>query len=157
MQQHSEQRTSEHADEHCASYRNGQHLGCHGIVLRQIRVQVIRPWSSPNHQCGAVKGDGLSFANSRFTERVQGTLSEANAIGTAWLRADAIGHERGLEIARLLEEYTQLRRDFVSEAQDQSTIDELNRRTNALQSKIWGHVAAITSTAWRPGWSAAPF
>jgi hypothetical protein len=85
----------------------------------------------------------LSFANSRFSERVQGTLSEANAIGTAWLRAEAIGHDRGPEIARLLEEYTQLRRDFVSEPQDQSAIDELNRRTNALQSKIWGHVAAI--------------
>src|ERR1700756_3995130 len=31
----------------------------------------------------------LSFANSRFSERVEGTLSEANAIGTAWLRAEA--------------------------------------------------------------------
>jgi hypothetical protein len=28
----------------------------------------------------------LSFANSRFSERIQGTLNEANAIGTAWLR-----------------------------------------------------------------------
>ena len=27
----------------------------------------------------------LSFANSRFSERVEGTLTEANAIGTAWL------------------------------------------------------------------------
>jgi hypothetical protein len=85
----------------------------------------------------------LSFANSRFNERVEGTLSEANAIGTAWLRAEAIGHVRGPEIARLLEEYTQLRREFVSEKRDQSAIDELNQRTNALQSKIWGHMAAI--------------
>jgi hypothetical protein len=85
----------------------------------------------------------LSFANSRFGERIQGTLLEANAIGTAWLRAEAIGHERGPEIARLLEEYTQLRRNFVSERQDRAAVDELNRRTNALQSKIWGHVAVI--------------
>ena len=85
----------------------------------------------------------LSFANSRFSERVQGTLSEANAIGTAWLRAEAIDHVRGPEIAKLLEEYTRLRREFVSEGQDQSTVDEFNQRTNALQSKIWGHVAAI--------------
>jgi hypothetical protein len=73
----------------------------------------------------------LSFANSRFSERVEGTLSEANAIGTAWLRAEAIEHERGPEIARLLEEYALVRRDFVSERRDQSVIDELNRRTNA--------------------------
>jgi hypothetical protein len=85
----------------------------------------------------------LSFANSRFSERVQGTLAEANAIGTAWLRAEAIGHIRGPEIARLLEEYTRVRKEFVSEGRDQTAIDELNRRTNALQSKIWGHMAAI--------------
>ena len=85
----------------------------------------------------------LSFANSRFSERVEGTLAEANAIGTAWLRAEAIGHARGPEIAKLLEEYTRLRRDYVSEGQDRSSIDELNQRTNALQSKIWGHMAAI--------------
>jgi hypothetical protein len=85
----------------------------------------------------------LSFANTRFTERIEGTLAEANAIGTAWLRAEAIGHVRGAEIARLLEEYAQLRRDYVSEERDQAAIDELNRRTNALQSKMWGHMAAV--------------
>jgi hypothetical protein len=36
----------------------------------------------------------LSFASSRFSERVEGTLNEANAIGTAWLRAEAIGQDR---------------------------------------------------------------
>jgi len=36
----------------------------------------------------------LSFANTRFSDRVEGTLAEANAIGTAWLRAEAIGHVR---------------------------------------------------------------
>ena len=46
----------------------------------------------------------LSFASSRFNERRQGTLVEANAIGTAWLRATAIGQPRGEEIARLLEQ-----------------------------------------------------
>jgi hypothetical protein len=64
-----------------------------------------------------------SFANSRFSERVEGTLAEANAIGTAWLRAEAIGHVRGSVIAKLLEEYTRLRREFVSEGRDQSAID----------------------------------
>src|SRR5215471_11857949 len=85
----------------------------------------------------------LSFANTRFTERLEGTLAEANAIGTAWLRAEAIGHVRGPEIAKLLEEYAQLRRDYVREGQVQTVIDELNRQTNALQSKMWGHMAAI--------------
>ena len=55
----------------------------------------------------------LSFANSSFSERRAGTLAEANAIGTAWLRAQAIGGPRGSEIARLLEQYTHLRIDFI--------------------------------------------
>jgi hypothetical protein len=85
----------------------------------------------------------LSFATGRFNERVAGTLDEANAIGTAWLRAEAIGGARGLEIARLLEQYAQVRRDFVRMGRDQAAIDEINRHTNALQSEIWGHLAAI--------------
>src|SRR5208337_2556040 len=85
----------------------------------------------------------LSFASARFNERLAATLAEANAIDTAWLRAKAIGDVRGQEIARLLAQYAQIRRDFVREGRDESAIDELNQRTNALQSKIWGQVAAI--------------
>ena len=51
----------------------------------------------------------LSFASERFNDRRAGTLAEANAIGTAWLRARAIGQPRGDAIAELLEKYTTLR------------------------------------------------
>jgi hypothetical protein len=85
----------------------------------------------------------LSFANSRFSERRAGSLAEANAIGTAWLRAEAIGHPRGPEIARLLEEYTKLRIEFIQTDKDPDRINEINQHTNAMQSKIWGHLAVI--------------
>jgi hypothetical protein len=85
----------------------------------------------------------LSFANARFSERRAGTLAEANAIGTAWLRAEAIGHPRGTEIARLIEQYAQMRIDFVRDGYNSPDVKDLNQRTNALQSKIWGHLAAI--------------
>jgi hypothetical protein len=85
----------------------------------------------------------LSFANTRFSERRAGALAEANAIGTAWLRAEAIGHPRGTEIARLLEEYTKLRMEFIQASRNPALIDELNQRNNALQSMIWGHLTAI--------------
>jgi hypothetical protein len=45
----------------------------------------------------------LSFASDRFNDRRGETLAEANAIGTAWLRAKAIGQPRGDDIAQLLE------------------------------------------------------
>ena len=85
----------------------------------------------------------LSFANNSFSERRAGTLAEANAIGTAWLRANAIGHPRGSEVARLLEEYTHLRIDFIRAENDPAELDKMNRRTNALQTEIWGHASAI--------------
>lgn len=85
----------------------------------------------------------LSYANNRFAERRAGTLTEANAISTAWLRAKVVGHARGEEIARLLEEYTKVRMDFVQAGRDKDRIDKLNQATNALQSRIGGHLAAI--------------
>ncbi|MBP0464607.1 hypothetical protein J5Y09_11875 [Roseomonas sp. PWR1] len=85
----------------------------------------------------------LSFASARHQERRDGTLAEANAIGTAWLRAQAIGHPRGTEIARLLEDYTRVRIDFVRADLHSPGLDGLTARTNAMQSEMWGHVTAI--------------
>ncbi|WP_198376777.1 hypothetical protein [Neoroseomonas rubea] len=85
----------------------------------------------------------LSFSSARFQERREGTLAETNAIGTAWLQAQAIGHARGAEIARLLEDYAVTRRDFVRAGRDDAWLDTATQRTNALQGEIWGHVAAI--------------
>ncbi len=85
----------------------------------------------------------LSFATNRFNETRGDTLAETNAIGTAWLRAEAIGSPRAREIARLLEQYTQLRLDFIRSDNDPVELQRLNQGTNTLQSTIWGHVAAI--------------
>ncbi len=85
----------------------------------------------------------LSFASNSFSERRTGTLAEANAIGTAWLRAEAIGHPRGSEIARLLEQYARLRIAFIQAEHGAAELDDLNRRTNALQTQIWGHASTI--------------
>ncbi|BCH28433.1 hypothetical protein MesoLjLc_03630 [Mesorhizobium sp. L-8-10] len=85
----------------------------------------------------------LSFANTRFNERREGSLMEANAIGTAWLRAKAIGGPQADQIAALLEQYTQVRADFVRHGGSRASIAELNQRTNALQSEMWGQLAPI--------------
>jgi len=85
----------------------------------------------------------LSFANTRFAERRADTLSESNAIGTAWLRAEAIGHPRGVVIARLVEDYARTRADFVRADNDPATLNAITQRTQALQTQIWGNLAAI--------------
>jgi hypothetical protein len=85
----------------------------------------------------------LSFASSRYSERRAGVLAEAKAIGTAWLRADAIGHPKGSEIANLLKQYGALRRDFVEVPRGSSVIDTINDRAAVLQSQIWERLSSI--------------
>jgi hypothetical protein len=93
----------------------------------------------------------LSFANERFNDRRSGTLSEANAIGTAWLRAKAIGHPRGEEIARLLEQYLRQRIAFVQANHAPAAgLEEIIRETNAAQGTIWGHASAIVREQQNP-------
>jgi len=92
----------------------------------------------------------LNFANNRFAERRAGSLEEANAIGTAWLRAEAIQDPRGKAIAQMLEDYTKLRIEFIQAGRDQTLLDQLNQRTNAMQSKMWGYVAGIVRDAPNP-------
>jgi hypothetical protein len=124
-----------------AGYRFGSRGKAHGLEVHAEGVAIVV--GGMLSLLAFVLALTLSFANARYSERIEGTLKEANAIGTAWLRAEAIGHVRGPEISRLLEEYTHLRREFVSQGQNRSAIDELNQRTNSLQTKIWGHAAAI--------------
>lgn len=85
----------------------------------------------------------LSFANSRYSDRQAGSLAEANAIGTAWLRAKAIGDPRGEAIAELLEDYAGVRAAFLRAGRDQAAIGAANERTGVLQTEIWSHLAGI--------------
>ncbi|MBR0682352.1 hypothetical protein GXW74_17810 [Roseomonas eburnea] len=85
----------------------------------------------------------LSFASARFQERREGTLAEANAIGTAWLRAVAIDHPRAAEVARLLETYAPVRREHVLAPLDAERLAEIQARSDTLQGEIWGHVSAL--------------
>lgn len=85
----------------------------------------------------------IAMAQGRFEDRRRATLDEANAIGTAWLRAGAIGHARGAEIARLLEEYAQVRVAFLLADHGSPAIATANAETSRLQALIWGHSAAL--------------
>lgn len=85
----------------------------------------------------------LSYSSTRFDERRAGALLEANAIGTAWLRAQALDHPRSREISRLLESYTLVRKDFMQAPRRSPALGELNARSSSLQTEIWGHLSAL--------------
>ncbi|KAA0694404.1 hypothetical protein DTW90_24075 [Neorhizobium sp. P12A] len=85
----------------------------------------------------------LSYSTARFNERRHGTLTEANAIGTAWLRAKAIGTPQAEEIAQLLEDYAKVREDFVREGRDKTVMAQTNQQTTDLQKSIWSRVSSL--------------
>jgi hypothetical protein len=85
----------------------------------------------------------LSYSSARIYERRAGALAEATAIGTSFQRAIAIGHPLGQEIGQLLRHYVSSRRDYVLAPRDLAALDDIDRRSSALQSKIWEHLSTI--------------
>lgn len=78
----------------------------------------------------------IGFAQSRYEARHDLVLAEANAIGTAWLRAQLIDGDEGPAIAAKIEDYAKVRLGYTIAA---SSVDvpRLVVRTNALQDDIW--------------------
>lgn len=64
----------------------------------------------------------FGMANNRFEERRQAVLEEANAIGTAYLRADLLSPELELEAKALLTEYLAVRLRAVESRKTEETV-----------------------------------
>ena len=85
----------------------------------------------------------IGIADKRYDDRRRAALDEANAIGTAWLRAHAVGHPRGEEVARLLEAYTADRIAWLQADRNSPQLATSLDATGRSQTLIWGHATAI--------------
>jgi len=79
----------------------------------------------------------FSIAAARFDERRIAVLNEANAIGTAYLRADFLDEQMKRRVRGLLREYVDMR-IRISEA----TVAEQISQSEAIQDKLWAEAAA---------------
>ncbi len=86
----------------------------------------------------------ISFAQGRFESRRELVTQEANAIGTAWLRAGFFAAPEGPRMRVLLEEYAKVRLDYI-QASDWEKDPGLRNRTNELQNELWANVTAIVA------------
>jgi len=81
-------------------------------------------------------GFAFSGASSRFIERVDIIVKEANALGTAYLRADIIAEPQRGELKAALREYTADRVQLLSrEKRDQ--IEPLLAKVSGLHERMW--------------------
>jgi len=88
-------------------------------------------------------GFAFSGAASRFIDRLDIIVKEANALGTAYLRADTITEPQRSELKAALKEYTADRVTLLSrEGRDQ--IEPLLTKVSGLHERMWR--SAITAT-----------
>ena len=85
----------------------------------------------------------ISIAESRFEERRRVAVDEANAIGTAWLRAHAVGGEHGEAVARELETYTRRRIEWLEAPRNHASGREARVAAEAAQAVVWGHAVVL--------------
>jgi hypothetical protein len=84
----------------------------------------------------------FSMAADRFSARKALVLQESNAIGTTYLRAGLLPPKEGLEIRRLLREYTALR---VSVSKQNAA--EVAKQSEAIHGRLWAQTKLVAGEA----------
>ena len=90
-------------------------------------------------------GFTFAVALSRFEARREGVLNEANAIGTAALRARLLPDPHARECLKLLREYAKLRLDLTERVLSSSELETAVAQSNAMQEALWLQVKAVAA------------
>jgi hypothetical protein len=85
----------------------------------------------------------LSNASGRHDMRMNATLEEVSAIGTAMQQAQAIGAPQSEAIANTLKEYTLLRYLYVRAKPSDTEIQKITDETNRLQAQMWDQMTTL--------------
>jgi hypothetical protein len=85
------------------------------------------------------------MALSRFEARRDAVVNEANAIGTAALRARLLPDPHRTETLKLLREYIQIRLDIVQSGQSLAESKTAVDRSNGVQESLWLQAKALTA------------
>jgi hypothetical protein len=82
----------------------------------------------------------FGLAGSRFEDRRQVLLSEANAIGTTYLRAAMLPEPMRTETQNLLREYVDVRLEAVQPGK----LDQAVKKSEELHKRLWSQAVAAT-------------
>jgi hypothetical protein len=90
---------------------------------------------------------GFTFlmALTRFEARREAVLNEANAIGTAALRARLLPEPHRAESLKLLREYAQIRVDYIPTGRSFAELPDAIERSNIMQEALWQQVKALSA------------
>lgn len=124
-------------------------VACGVLVAIELGYRMGRYRASrPNHEVeapvGAIVGAILgllafilaftfSLAATQFEARREMVVEEANAIGTAFLRAGLLPEPQSVDVRRLLSDYVDVRLDII----EKRNIDEVLRKSDASHRALW--------------------
>jgi hypothetical protein len=91
-------------------------------------------------------GFTFAMALSRFEGRRDSVLNEANAIGTAALRARLLPEPHSKEVLRLLRDYVQVRLEITQRVPSPTEFDAAIARSNQIQEALWQQAKAVAAT-----------
>jgi|SRR5689334_10683468 len=91
-------------------------------------------------------GFTFAMALSRFEARRDAVLNEANAIGTAALRARLLSQPHRTECLNLLREYVQIRLNITQQVPSAAELKAAITRSNEIQEALWQQVKAVAVT-----------
>ena len=84
----------------------------------------------------------FAMALTRFDARRDALLNEANAIGTAALRAGLLPAPHAAESLKLFRDYVQVRLDLTKRVPTQAEFDAAIARSNEIQTALWRQAKA---------------
>ena len=87
----------------------------------------------------------FSAVYSRYNELKHAVLDEANAIGTAYLRADLLPDVERIEVQRLLRDYTTVRLEAAQHG-DIEQVELAIARSKELQTELWSIAVSNAET-----------
>jgi hypothetical protein len=88
----------------------------------------------------------FSIAIDRYDARRSLVLEEANAIGTAYQRADILAEPLRSALIGPLRDYTQVRIAFYEAGEDEAKLADVEHRTGVLQNQLWATTAQAVHT-----------
>jgi hypothetical protein len=92
----------------------------------------------------------LSMAVSRYDQRRELVVSEADAIGTTYLRAATLGQPYQGNFEQLLRNYVDARIDFFAAGTDPARLEQAVSHSSHLQQELWKNLVAVSQSDQTP-------
>jgi hypothetical protein len=96
---------------------------------------------------GLLLAFGLTMAVSRYQSRRDAVVSEANALGTTWLRAQTLAEPERSESLVLLRRYADLRVDLSHIRTGTEDFDAAEAEAEAIQRELWARAGTALQQA----------